>query len=71
MYCARAVHVQIFRTCFCFAAPTGQTPRAADVKLAGHMHASPAYILCGYRSCGMQAARARAGKVYLRGVLRF
>ena len=27
-----------------FAAPTGQTVRDADAKLAGHMHASPAYM---------------------------
>ena len=27
--------------------------------------------LCGYRSSGVQAARARTGKVYSRGVLRF
>ena len=42
---ARAVHVQMFCTCSSFAAPTGQTVRAADAKLAGHMRASPAYIL--------------------------
>ena len=44
VHCARAVHVQIFCTCSSFAAPTGQTVRAADAKLAGHMHASPAYM---------------------------
>ena len=43
----------------------------ADAKLAGHMYATPAYIFCGYRSSGVQAARARTGKVYSRGVLRF
>ena len=42
---ARAVHVQIFCTCSSFAAPTGKTVRAADAKLAGEMHASPAYML--------------------------
>ena len=42
--CARAVHVQIFCTCSSFAAPTSQTVRAADAKLAGHMHASPAHM---------------------------
>ena len=40
-HCARAVHVQMFCTCSSFAAPTGQTVRAADAKLAGHMRASP------------------------------
>ena len=44
VHCARAVHVQIFCTCSSFAAPTGQTVSAADAKLAGHMHASPAYM---------------------------
>ena len=45
MHCARAVHVQMFCTCSSFAAPTGQTVRAADAKLAGYMYASPAYML--------------------------
>ena len=44
VHCAREVHVQIFCTCSSFAASTGQTLRAADAKLAGHMHASPAYM---------------------------
>ena len=44
VHCVRAVHVQLFCTCSSFAAPTGQTVRAADAKLAGHMHASPAYM---------------------------
>ena len=44
VHCARAVHVQIFYTCWSFAAPTGQTVRAADAKLAGHMYAIPAYM---------------------------
>ena len=44
VHCARAVHVQIFCTCWSFAAPTGQTVRAADAKLEGHMYAIPAYI---------------------------
>ena len=43
--CARAVHVQMFCTCSSFAAPTGQTVRAADDKLAGYMYASPGYML--------------------------
>ena len=43
--CARAVHVQIFSTCFCFATPTGQTVGSADAKLAGYMYASPGYML--------------------------
>ena len=43
-HCARAVHVQMFCTCFCFAAPTGQTVGTADAKLAGHMYAIPAYM---------------------------
>ena len=46
VHCARAVHVQIFCTYSYFAAPTGQTVRAADAKLAGgYMYASPAYRL--------------------------
>ena len=44
-YCARAVHVQVFFTCSSFAAPTGQTVRAANAKLPGNMYASPAYML--------------------------
>ena len=44
VHCARAVHVQVFCTCCYFAAPTGQTVRAADAKLAGHMYATPAYM---------------------------
>ena len=43
-HCARAVHVLMFCTCFCFAAPTGQTVGTADAKLAGHMYAIPAYM---------------------------
>ena len=42
-HCARAVHVHIFCTCSCFAAPTDQTMGTADAKLAGHMFATPAY----------------------------
>ena len=44
-HCARAVHVQMFCTCNSFAAPTGQTVRAANAKLPGNMYASPAYML--------------------------
>ena len=44
MHCARALHVQIFCTCFCFAAPTGQTVGTADAKLAGHMYATTTYL---------------------------
>ena len=44
-HCARAVHVQMFCTCSSFAAPTGQTVRAANAKLPGNMYASPAYML--------------------------
>ena len=43
--CARAVHVQMFCTCSSFAAPTGQTVRAANAKIPGNMYASPAYML--------------------------
>ena len=44
VHCAHAVHVQMFYTCSSFAAPTGQTVRDADAKLAGHMYATPAYM---------------------------
>ena len=44
MYCARAVHVQMFCTCSSFAVLTGQTVGTADAKLAGHMSAIPAYM---------------------------
>ena len=44
MHCARAVHVQMFCTCGSFAAPTGQTVRGADAKLAGPVYATPAYM---------------------------
>ena len=37
MHCARAVHVQIFCTCFCFAVPTGEMVSTADAKLACHI----------------------------------
>ena len=47
VHCARAVHVQMFCTCSSFAAPAGQTVRAADAKLASHMYATPAFMyLC-------------------------
>ena len=44
VYCARAVHVQMFCTCSSFTTPTGQTVGTADAKLAGHMYATPAYM---------------------------
>ena len=44
VHCARAVHVQMFYTCSSFAAPAGQTVRAADAILAGHMYATPAFM---------------------------
>ena len=44
VYCARAVHVQMFCTWSSFTAPTGQTVGTADAKLAGHMYATPAYM---------------------------
>ena len=43
-HCARAVHVQIFCTCFCFSAPTGQMVNTVDAKLAGNMYATPGYM---------------------------
>ena len=43
-HCARAVHVQMFCTCFCFVAHTGQTVGTGDAKLAGHMYATAAYM---------------------------
>ena len=47
VHCARAVHVQIFYTCCYFVAPTGQTVATADSKFAGHMYATPDYmVLC-------------------------
>ena len=42
----------------------------ADAKFAGHMYATPAYMFLWLPFVGVQAARARTGKVYLRGVLR-
>ena len=45
VHCARALHVQVFCTCSSFAAPTGQTVRAADAKLAVRTYASLAYML--------------------------
>ena len=39
------MHVQMFCTCSSFAAPTGQTVRAANAELAGNMYTSPAYML--------------------------
>ena len=44
VHCARAVHVQMSCTCSSFAAPTGQTVRAADAKLAGYMYAATTYV---------------------------
>ena len=40
VHCARANILHLSS----FAAPTGQTVPAADAKLVGHMHASPAYM---------------------------
>ena len=71
VHCAPAVHVQMFCTCSSFASPTGHTVRAADAKLAGYMYASPAYMLLWLPFFEVQAARARTGKVYLGGILRF
>ena len=71
VHCARAVHVQIFYTCCSFLAPTGQTVATADSKFAGHMYATPAYMVLWLPFLRVQAARARTGKVYLPGVLRF
>ena len=42
----------------------------ADAKFAGHMYATPSYMFLWLPFVGVQAARARTGKVYLRGVLR-
>ena len=44
VHCARAVHVQIFCTCFCFAAPTDQTVGTVEAKLAGHLYATTTYL---------------------------
>ena len=66
MHCARAVHLQIFCTCFCFAAPTGQMVVTANARRAGHLYATTA-VSCGYRSCGVQAARARTESLFERG----
>ena len=41
VHCARAVYVQMFCTCFCFAAPTGQTGGTTDPNLVSHMHTVP------------------------------
>ena len=72
VHCAGAVHVQMFCTCSSFAAPTGQTVRAADAKLAGYMYASTSiYSFVATVPFEVPSARARTGKVYLRGVLRF
>ena len=63
VHCARAVHVQIFCTCWSFAAPTGQAVRAADAKLAGHMYAIPAMLMLndtGWWGAWCTCARARA-----------
>ena len=71
VHCARAVHVQIFYACCSFVAPTGIAVATADSKFAGHMYATLAYMVFWLPFLGVQAARARTGKVYLRGVLRF
>ena len=71
MHCARAVHVQMFFTCSAFAATTGQKVGSADARLQVTCMLPQPICFCGYRSCTMQAARARTGQVYLRGVLRF
>ena len=67
---AGAVHVQIFCTCFCFAAPTGQTVGTADAKLAGHMHATTTYLFLWLPFLYDAGCARQDRKVYLRGVLR-
>ena len=68
MHCARAVHVQIV----VFLPPLQVkwwAPLTPEVQVTCLL--SPPICFCGYRSCEVQAARARTEKVYLRGVLRF
>ena len=72
VHCARAVHVQMFCTCSSFAAPTGQTVRAADGKLAGYMYASTSiysFVATVPLKCRLRAPGPE--NFYLRGVLRF
>ena len=60
VHCARAVHVQIFCTCSSFAAPTGQTVRAADAKLAGTHACFPSiyvFVVAVRMGCRLRATR--------------
>ena len=45
-------------------APTGRTGGTADPKLAGHTYIPQPVCFWGCRSCGVQAARARGGKLF-------
>ena len=45
-------------------APTGQTGGANVFKLTGHTYTTPTCVLFGCRSCVVQAARARGGKLF-------
>ena len=72
LYCARAVHVQMFCTCSSFCRPL-KARRYAPLMPNLQVTCMPPQpiCICGYRSCPMQVARASKGKVYLTGVLRF
>ena len=71
VHCARAVHVQIFAPVVLL--PLLQARRYAP--LMPNLQVTcmlPQHIcFCGCRSCGVQAARDKTGKVYSRGILRF
>ena len=67
-HCARAVHVQIFCTYFCFAAPTGQTVGTANAKLAGHTYATPSYMFAWLPFlCDAGCARQDRKRLFERG----
>ena len=71
MHCARAVHVQMFWPYGLFLPLQAKrwAPLIPNLQVTCML---PQHIyFCGYRSCEVQAARARAGKVDLRRVLRF
>ena len=71
IHCARAVHVQMFLPVVLLPPLQAKkwAPLMPDVQVTC-MLPQP-ICFCGYRSCTMQAARARTGQVYLKGVLRF
>ena len=57
VHCARAVHVHMFCTRSSFAAPSGQTVRAADAKLAACFASIYVFAVAVRVGCRLRARR--------------